>query len=65
MNFATGPLTSCRRRPSQFEKAWAGLRPGSFDTYPYIGKLPDKTNVFVAAGHYRAGIHLSAGTAGC
>lgn len=45
------------------ERSWAGLRPGSFDSYPYIGRLPTLENVFVAAGHYRAGIHLSAGTA--
>ena len=45
------------------EKSWAGLRPGSFDSFPYIGALPDCPNLYVAAGHYRAGIHLSCGTA--
>jgi glycine oxidase len=48
---------------AEVEKSWAGLRPGSFDSYPYIGSLPDHPGVFVAAGHYRAGIHLSCGTA--
>lgn len=50
-------------RDVPLEKSWAGLRPGSFDTYPYIGRLPDYCNLYVAAGHYRAGIHLSCGTA--
>ena len=45
------------------EKSWAGLRPGSFDSYPYIGRLSTYPQIFVAAGHYRAGIHLSCGTA--
>ncbi len=45
------------------EHAWAGLRPGSYDSYPYIGRLPNHPGIYVAAGHYRAGIHLSAGTA--
>ncbi|MCC6509699.1 MAG: glycine oxidase ThiO [Pirellulaceae bacterium] len=48
---------------ANLERAWAGLRPGSFDSYPYIGGLPTCRNAFVAAGHFRAGIHLSAGTA--
>lgn len=45
------------------EKTWAGLRPASFDGYPYIGRLPNYPQVFVAAGHFRAGIHLSCGSA--
>ncbi len=45
------------------EHAWAGLRPASYDSYPYIGRLPNQPSIYVASGHYRAGIHLSAGTA--
>lgn len=45
------------------ERTWAGLRPASFDSYPYIGKLPGYANLFMASGHFRAGIHLSCGTA--
>jgi glycine oxidase len=48
---------------AEVERTWAGLRPGSFDSYPYIGRLPTCPNLYVAAGHYRAGIHLSCGTA--
>jgi glycine oxidase len=45
------------------EKTWAGLRPGSFDGFPYLGAVPDLRNLFVAAGHFRSGLHLSTGTA--
>ncbi|MDB5313331.1 MAG: hcnC [Gemmataceae bacterium] len=45
------------------EKCWAGLRPGSPDGLPFIGRVPGYDNVFVAAGHFRAGIQLSIGTA--
>ncbi|TWU57444.1 NAD(P)/FAD-dependent oxidoreductase [Rubripirellula reticaptiva] len=42
---------------------WSGLRPLTFDGFPMIGRVPDTTNVYVAAGHFRSGIHLSPGTA--
>lgn len=45
------------------ERCWAGLRPGSPDGLPYIGRLPGTTNLIVAAGHFRAGVQTSAGTA--
>lgn len=45
------------------EKAWAGLRPGSMDGLPSIGRVADVENAFVAAGHFRAGLHQSTGTA--
>lgn len=47
----------------KIERSWAGLRPGSFDSMPYLGQLPQNSNVFVAAGHFRNGLHLSPGTA--
>ncbi len=50
-------------RDARRERSWAGLRPGSFDGFPYIGKLPGLDNAFVAAGHFRSGLHLSPGTA--
>jgi glycine oxidase len=49
--------------PSRVEQTWAGLRPGSFDTYPYLGTLHPFENGFVAAGHFRHGLHWSPGTA--
>jgi glycine oxidase len=47
----------------EIEATWAGLRPGSPDGLPFVGPVPGWRNVFVAAGHYRAGIQLSPGTA--
>jgi len=45
------------------ERTWAGLRPGSPDGFPYIGNVSHIENLYVAAGHFRAGIQLSPGTA--
>ncbi|WP_337174531.1 glycine oxidase ThiO [Paludisphaera sp.] len=45
------------------EATWAGLRPGSLDTRPYIGPAPGFRNVLVATGHKRAGLQLSPATA--
>ncbi len=50
-------------RDSPVENTWAGLRPGSFDGFPYIGAIPGLDNAFAAAGHYRSGLHMSPGTA--
>jgi len=45
------------------EQTWAGLRPGSFDGLPYLGRLPGLENAYVAAGHFRSGLYLSPATA--
>lgn len=45
------------------ERTWAGLRPGSPDGLPYLGRVPDFRNLFVAAGHFRSGLQMSPGTA--
>jgi glycine oxidase len=45
------------------ERTWAGLRPGSPDGLPFIGPVPGIDNLYVGAGHFRAGIQLSPGTA--
>jgi glycine oxidase len=42
---------------------WAGLRPGSFDSFPYLGTLHPWENAYVAAGHFRHGLHWSTATA--
>jgi glycine oxidase len=44
------------------EHCWAGLRPGSPDGMPFLGDVPGYRNLYVAAGHYRAGIQLSPAT---
>jgi glycine oxidase len=45
------------------ERCWAGLRPGSADGKPFLGTVPGFENLFIAAGHFRAGIQLSPATA--
>ena len=42
---------------------WAGLRPMTFDGFPMIGRVPNHDDLFVAAGHYRSGIHFAPATA--
>ncbi len=41
------------------EKQWSGLRPGSPDGRPFLGPVPNYHNLFVAAGHFRAGLQHS------
>jgi glycine oxidase len=48
---------------ARFEQAWSGLRPGSADGLPYLGRVPETENLFVAAGHFRSGLQMSPGTA--
>ena len=48
---------------AEVERTWAGLRPGSVDTRPYIGRLPGWSNVVIATGHKRAGLQLAPSTA--
>jgi glycine oxidase len=45
------------------ERSWAGLRPQSADGLPYLGRAPATDNLYVAAGHFRAGLQLSPATA--
>lgn len=42
---------------------WAGLRPACRLERPIIGRIPAWKNAWLAAGHFRAGIQLSIGTA--
>ena len=46
-----------------FVTAWAGLRPGTYDGFPYLGLIGRSTNTFVATGHFKTGLHLSTATA--
>ncbi len=48
---------------AEVETTWAGLRPGSLDSSPYLGFAPGLSNVIVATGHRRVGLQLSTGTA--
>lgn len=48
---------------AQLERCWAGLRPGTADGLPYLGNVPGLERAYVAAGHFRSGLHLSPATA--
>lgn len=61
MGFAAGIVGELSA--ANVERTWAGLRPGSFDGFPYLGAVPGLQNAFVAAGHFRSGLFLSPGTA--
>jgi glycine oxidase len=45
------------------ERSWAGLRPGSVDSKPYLGFAPGFSNLIVATGHKRAGLQLAPASA--
>lgn len=45
------------------ERVWAGLRPKTPDGLPILGPWPDLAGLYVATGHYRNGVLLSAVTA--
>ncbi|MCL1989484.1 MAG: glycine oxidase ThiO [Defluviitaleaceae bacterium] len=42
-----------------FERAWAGIRPQTFDEFPFLSPHPTTENLFVCTGHYRNGILLA------
>lgn len=44
-------------------RIWAGLRPASIDGLPYIGRVPGRRGVWVAACHEGAGVCMAPGTA--
>lgn len=50
-------------RTVRIEKCWSGLRPCALRGRPMIGPVPHWENLFVAAGHFRSGLHLSPITA--
>jgi glycine oxidase len=50
-------------RSANLERAWSGFRPASIDELPYLGRVPNASNAFVAAGHFRSGLWWSTGTA--
>lgn len=52
-----------RLASAELVKCWSGLRPATRDGLPLIGPIPGRENVFVATGHFRAGVQLSIGTA--
>ena len=47
----------------QLVKHWAGLRPGSPEGIPYIGKYPLMDNLYINSGHFRYGVILGLASA--
>ncbi|MEQ9411204.1 MAG: glycine oxidase ThiO [Fuerstiella sp.] len=43
-------------------RSWAGLRPGSPDELPFLGRVSEFDNLFIGAGHFRSGLQMSPGT---
>lgn len=71
-SITTGACESLRQSAEQMLPAlsslpvlqqWAGLRPGSPDGVPFIGRVPGFSNVYVNAGHYRNGLVLAPASA--
>jgi len=44
---------------AKVERTWAGLRPGSFDSLPYLGTLHPFEKGVIGAGHFRHGLNWS------
>lgn len=42
---------------------WSGLRPGSPDNIPYIGRHPELTNFWLNTGHFRYGVTMAPASA--
>ena len=55
---------ACRIVPklkaAEWLRTWAGVRPQTIDGLPYLGPHPDFKGLWLAAGHFRNGILLSA-----
>ena len=52
-----------RLRQAAVLQSWAGLRPATADRLPYLGRVAEWPNLFLAAGHYRHGLRLAPATA--
>lgn len=50
-------------RALQAIRVWAGLRPASSDGLPYIGRVPGRRGIWVAAGHEGHGVCTAPATA--
>lgn len=59
--FAGGLLPGLNR--STLTMHWSGLRPGSPDNVPVIGRYPGLDNLFLNTGHYRYGVTMAPGSA--
>jgi glycine oxidase len=76
IGFDKSPTTATRKSLQEFaesyipalagkepEDHWAGLRPGADVNGPYIGRVEEKKQIFVNAGHFRNGIAMAPASA--
>jgi glycine oxidase len=59
--FATGLLPDLKR--FRLSHHWAGLRPGTPQGIPFIGRHPDFENLSINAGHFRNGLVMGPASA--
>ncbi|MCH8805584.1 MAG: glycine oxidase ThiO [Planctomycetes bacterium] len=52
-----------RLKDATLLRTWAGLRPGTPDSKPYLGPVPGLEGLIAATGHYRSGLTLAPITA--
>lgn len=50
-------------RDAVLVRHWAGLRPGSLDNVPVIGRHPEIENLYLNAGHFRYGVTMAPASA--
>ena len=61
LRFATDLVPSLAKLP--VETCWSGLRPGTTDGKPFLGRAGSLENAWVSTGHFRAGLQLSSASA--
>ncbi len=50
-------------KEAEVVRQWAGLRPGSPNGVPFLGRMDVFDNLYVGAGHFRSGLQMSPGSA--
>ncbi len=60
-NFALRLLPALNNYP--LVKHWSGIRPGTPNGIPYIGRHPEITNLSINAGHFRNGLAMAPASA--
>lgn len=61
LDFASGLLPALHA--GTLVKHWSGLRPGSPDNVPTIGRHPGFENLYLNTGHFRYGVTMAPGSA--
>ena len=57
LSFAFGLVPILKE--ARFVQSWTGLRPGSPNGIPWLSAVPNTSNLFLAAGHFRSGLQMS------